>query len=65
MRVLSHDYESGKLSNPQKIARFAGRAEDGPCLTDAARVAAPDALSVDCSRYAATRTMPRRSSRPK
>ena len=42
-----------------------GRGQGGPCLTDAAQEAAPDATVRQVHRYASARTLPRRSSRLK
>ena len=50
MRALARYCEGAADIMSRKIALLAGRAEEGPCLTDAARVAAPDAQSVEYSR---------------
>jgi len=44
------------------LGAFTGRGQGGPCLTDAAHRPLPMLPSQTC-RYAATRTMPQRSSR--
>jgi hypothetical protein len=44
------------------LEAFTGRGQGGPCLTDAAHRPLPMLPSQTC-RYAATRTMPQRSSR--
>jgi hypothetical protein len=61
--INSHKKSRPNPARSQGSKNIAGKGHGGPCLTDVAQSAVPGALFVEC-RYAAARTMKRRSSRP-